>query len=151
MRRTACAEPHLRARLPALKLGQLLIIELVRYTLGRVHRADVWSEDIINIGDGTYTLVGIVCHDGPSPHLGHYVCWRRMPDNSGWWCCNDGVISSHEQLPDCVASTSYILTYLRCTSDRDRHLVDPEEAALLRKIAVARKRKNDRQLTRSGR
>eukprot|EP00928_Gymnodinium_smaydae_P018134 TRINITY_DN16900_c0_g1_i1.p1 TRINITY_DN16900_c0_g1~~TRINITY_DN16900_c0_g1_i1.p1 ORF type:complete len:584 (+),score=156.32 TRINITY_DN16900_c0_g1_i1:69-1820(+) len=69
------------------------------------------------IGEATrygYELRAVICHQGESPHCGHYVTWART-DTGAWRLFDDSRVSDHppEKVRD-IGRSAYMLYYVRC-------------------------------------
>ena len=75
----------------------VLLVQLVRWCGHLIHEAILHSIDAsqtLRLKNMTYGLRGVVCHLGPTPNSGHYICIvRHETEHGDWWLYDDAVCS----------------------------------------------------------
>ena len=116
-------------------LPHILAIQLMRFSInssGERYKLNTWLEysDEITIhsldqGLLTYTLHGVVCHNG-SAQGGHYYAYLRPTSDNQWFCFNDthvSVATQSDVFEKNFNDAAYILLY--CRKDLEQEIFRP--------------------------
>lgn len=102
------------------ELPEVLLITLNRFRadgLGKILTTVAFGtefdfSDLAGFPDTPYRLVGVVHHEGPTQHVGHYVTEFRHPDSHQWFLANDNAVTPIAG-PTTQGPTPYILMFER--------------------------------------
>lgn len=113
-KRCACGCNTWRLRERFFSLPRVLVIEIERYTYNQETLSknrtglqldlEIWLRNVFD-EEIRYVLRGVVCHQGRSPHEGHYFSLVYNDNDHAWYNANDSLV---EQISEDTINTSKI-------------------------------------------